>query len=103
MERTQKIEEALSVVWEEKEENSHDRDKIKNKILKKIGEDILDDLAKEGYVNLDNNSVKFTTKGEVAARDIMRRQRLAERLLVDVLALGRQEMTSSAWDPPHRL
>src|SRR3989338_1906739 len=103
MERTQKIEEALSVVWEEKESNSYDRETIKNKILKNLGEDILQELVKEGYITLDKESVKFTAKGEAAARDIMRRQRLAERILADVLELGRQEMTSSACELEHIL
>lgn len=101
MEREQKIEEVLSIIWEERENNNSDKDKIKGIILEKIQEDILKDLITEGHITIDNNSLKLTLKGEVAAKDIIRRQRLAERLLIDVLELGRKEMDSYACEFEH--
>jgi len=101
MERNQKIEEALSVIWEEREKNNSDEDRIKRIILEKIQEDILKDLITESYATADNNSVKFTAKGESASKDIIRRQRLAERLLIDVLELGRKETDSYACEFEH--
>lgn len=101
MERNQKIEEVLSIIWEEREKNSSDKEKIKKIILEKIQEDILKDLVTEGHITIDNNSVKFTAKGEAAAKDIIRRQRLAERLLIDVLELGRKETDSYACEFEH--
>jgi len=103
MDRVQKIEEALSVIWEEREHKSGGRQEIEKKIFEKVKEGILEDLIKERYVTADNNSVKFTPKGENVARDITRRQRLAERLLIDVLELGRGEMDSSACEFEHIL
>jgi DtxR family Mn-dependent transcriptional regulator len=101
MDKNQKIEEALSIIWEEREKDNYDKDRIKKIILEKIQEDILEDLIREGRITIDNNSVKFTVKGEAAAKDIIRRQRLAERLLIDVLELGRQEMDSYACEFEH--
>lgn len=101
MERNQKIEESLSIIWEEREKNNSDKEKIKKIILEKIQEDILKDLLTEGHITLDNNSVKFTAKGEASAKDVIRRQRLAERLLIDVLELGREEMDSYACEFEH--
>lgn len=103
MDKAQKVEEALSIIWEEREKKSCDKEEIRKKIIEKVQEDILEDLIKEGRVIVDNNSIKFTSKGEIIARDITRRQRLAERLLIDVLELGRGEMDSSACEFEHIL
>ncbi len=103
MERNERIEEALTIIWDEREKNIHDTDKIRREIIEKIGEDILDSLTKELYVVSEHGSVKFTEEGERIARDVTRRQRLAERLLIDVLELGRKEMDSTACEFEHIL
>ena len=103
MDRAQKIEEALSIIWEEREKKSYDRESIKEKVFGKVGEDILEDLVREGYIIADSDFVKIAPKGEVIARDITRRQRLAERLLTDVLELDRMAMDSSACEFEHIL
>jgi len=101
MDRIQKTEEALSIIWEEREKKSCDKEIIRKKTFEKIGEDILEDLTNEGHITADGDSVKLTPKGEVMARDITRRQRLAERLLTDVLELDRRIMDSSACEFEH--
>lgn len=103
MDRKQKIEEALSIVWEEKERKINSRDILRNRIRENAGGDILDDLAEEGYVRINGNFVEFTDSGETKAKDIIRRQRLAERLLLDVLEIDRREMDSSACEFEHIL
>ena len=103
MDRTQKTEEALSIIWEEREKKSCDTGTIRKKIFEKLGEDILEDLTKEGHITADGDSLKIMAKGEVIARDIIRRQRLAERLLTDVLELDRTAMDSSACEFEHIL
>jgi DtxR family transcriptional regulator, Mn-dependent transcriptional regulator len=103
MERTHKIEEALSIIWEEKEKKACGAEHVKSEIIRKAKEDLLDGLAKEGYIAVGKDSVDFTPKGEVIARDMIRRQRLAERLLIDVLEVGRGEMDSTACEFEHIL
>ena len=103
MEKKQKIEEALSIVWEEREKNISDKETLKNRIRDGAKEDILDELVKEGHVTVDKNYIKFTKSGETEAKDIVRRQRLAERLLIDVLEIDRREMDSSACEFEHIL
>ena len=45
-------------------------------------------MAKEGLVTImPNKEVELTVRGEVAAESIVRRHRLAERLVVDILGL----------------
>jgi DtxR family Mn-dependent transcriptional regulator len=103
MDRTQKIEEALSIIWEERENKLFNKDGIKKKISEKVNEDILEDLIKEGYVIVTDHSIELTSKGETIAKDIIRRQRLAERLLIDVFELGRGEIDSTACEFEHIL
>lgn len=103
MERTQKIEEALSIVWEEKEKKACVAEHIKDMIAQKVKEDLLNDLAKEGYISIEKSLVDLAPKGEAIARDMIRRQRLAERLLIDVLEVGRGEMDSTACEFEHIL
>jgi DtxR family transcriptional regulator, Mn-dependent transcriptional regulator len=103
MEHIQKIEEALSVVWEEREKGVSGAGALKTSIIDKVKEDMLDCLAREGYVAADKDTVIFTEIGETKAKDITRRQRLAERLLMDVLELSRKETDSSACEFEHIL
>jgi DtxR family Mn-dependent transcriptional regulator len=52
-------------------------------------------LIKGGYANLnEDHSIKLTTKGRGLATTVVRRHRLAERLLVDVIGLE--------WEKVHR-
>ncbi len=103
MEHIQKIEESLSVVWEEREKGVSGTGPLKASIIDKVKEDMLEDLAREGYVTLDKDIVNFTKIGEIKAKDIMRRQRLAERLLMDVLEIERKAIDSTACEFEHIL
>ena len=96
MDYNQKIEEALSIIWEEREKKITNKDAIIKIFLKSVNEDISQALLNESYVTIEKDIIKFTDKGESRARDIIRRQRLAERLLMDVLEVGRKEVDSSA-------
>jgi DtxR family Mn-dependent transcriptional regulator len=52
-------------------------------------------LIRSGYANLnDDHSIKLTSKGRGLATTVVRRHRLAERLLVDVIGLE--------WEKVHR-
>ena len=103
MEREQKIEEGLSIIWEEREKKVSDETTVRNRIYEKLKEDIFGDLVKEGYLTADGSLVRLTKPGEEKAKDIIRRQRLAERLLTDVLEIDRREMDSSACEFEHIL
>lgn len=98
-----KVQEALTVIWEEKEKGYSTIDEINKKIIEKTEDDIISQLEKSGYVTIENKIINFTSSGEKMAKDIIRRQRLAERLLVDVLDVGANEMNSSACELEHIL
>jgi DtxR family Mn-dependent transcriptional regulator len=103
MDYNQKIEEALSIIWEEREKKISGKEAIVKRFLESIHEDISQGLLGKGYIIIEKGSIRLSDKGESKARDIIRRRRLAERLLMDVLEVGRKEVDSSACAIEHIL
>lgn len=101
MERIHKIEESLSIIWEEREKGVSGKEEIGKSIIGKVGENMLEGLAQDGHIIFEGHVVRLTPRGESKAKDITRRQRLAERLLIDVLELPRKEMDSFACEFEH--
>jgi DtxR family transcriptional regulator, Mn-dependent transcriptional regulator len=65
--------------------------------------DDFDELARLGLVVFDGARVALTSEGEAQALAVIRRHRLAERLLHDVLELGHEEMETNACEFEHVL
>ncbi|MDH5542405.1 MAG: metal-dependent transcriptional regulator [Nitrospinota bacterium] len=63
----------------------------------------LDELQKEGVLILGGGKVELTEKGTGLAENIMRRHRLAEVLLTDVLGKAPDEIESAACEFEHIL
>lgn len=103
MDKIQKIEEGLSIIWEEKEKKISDSAVIRDIMIEKVKEDMIQDLVTGEYAVVDGSNIRFTSAGEAKARDVIRRQRLAERLLKDVLEVGRKEMDNQACAIEHIL
>ncbi|MBI5207483.1 MAG: metal-dependent transcriptional regulator [Candidatus Firestonebacteria bacterium] len=91
-----KIEEALEIIWKQKELNDDSIPKLQEELKKEIKENILDYLIQNNYIIKQGDKVKFTEQGEKIALNITRRHRLAERLLFDVLAVEKNEVESNA-------
>ncbi|MEE9466324.1 MAG: iron dependent repressor, metal binding and dimerization domain protein, partial [Candidatus Neomarinimicrobiota bacterium] len=53
-------------------------------------------MQKDGLVKIDKDKVDFTDVGLKRARDIIRRHRLAQRLLMDVLDVSEKEAEDMA-------
>ncbi len=78
----EKHEELLETVWiNTKEQNKATvpREDIGN------GNGVVDELLTAGYLHITDGQIGLTPKGEPLARNVIRRHRLAERLLADVL------------------
>ena len=66
---------------------------IQARIAERLGKsppsvsEMLDRLASDGYVDRAGRKITLTEKGEGVARSVIRKHRLAERLLVDVIGL----------------
>lgn len=101
MELEEKAEELLETLWirtEEKKEPSVPLDD-----LREVGKEPLEQLLGAGYVSLAEGKVSLTGKGRPPARNVVRRHRLAERLLADVLGSGESGMHEKACKFEHLL
>ncbi|MDP6924474.1 MAG: metal-dependent transcriptional regulator [Candidatus Scalindua sp.] len=96
------IEEILEYIWI-LEENS---DKTKSSLVSnKFGSDIADTylkvMAEQKLINLHNSVIDFTEPGRERAKLIIRRHRIAERLLNDVLEMRGDEFERGACQFEH--
>lgn len=98
------LEEILELIWTMEEENKKvNKDLLLKKINLPEAKDKLDILIQGGYVITTNTNVDLTKKGRANAQLIIRRHRLAERLLNDVLEVKEEAMDSNACKFEHFL
>ncbi len=96
---TDRAEEILERLWVELiEEKKQDVDVS---ILK--DDEIVKELVHTGYVKIKENRIRLADKGEEEARSCIRRHRLAERLLVDVLSFKKKLIHSTSCQFEHLL
>jgi DtxR family Mn-dependent transcriptional regulator len=81
-----RAEEILEALWIELLE--HKKETVDASILK--DNEGLKELLDTGHVEVKNNRLTFTSKGKEEAKNCVRRHRLAERLLTDVLDVKRK-------------
>ncbi len=102
-----RLEEILEAVFTEREEGREDAPSILGRAGAEHAPDArpddLRDLEREGLLRLDGGRVALTEAGERRARDVVRRHRLTERLIKDLLALGESAMESQACELEHIL
>ena len=85
MELAEKTEEILETLWirsEEKDEETLHLSELRG--MRKAVEQLL----KADYISMDGDLIRITDRGKPVARAVVRRHRLAERLLADVLGTG---------------
>ncbi|MFH1650672.1 MAG: metal-dependent transcriptional regulator [Chloroflexota bacterium] len=101
MELDEKAEELLENIWIGTRE--HNRENMpRAEIPTEIAEP-LEKLTATGYLAVTDGKVGLTPRGEPAARNVIRRHRLAERLLADVLDTGGPTMHEKACKFEHLL
>ncbi len=81
----EKAEEILETLWTRTEEGKEDY-----RSLDDLGgmKKPIEQLLKAGYISISDDRVRLTSKGRPEATNVVRRHRLAERLLADVLGIG---------------
>ncbi len=85
MELKEKAEELLEMLWVHAEEKKGDYLSLDNLGgMKKP----IEQLLKAGYISISGDRVRLTSNGQPEATNVVRRHRLAERLLADVLGIG---------------
>jgi len=101
MELEEKAEEALETLWMGTEELG--KESFSPGELEGVAEAVIDQLVAGGYVARSDVQVRLTDKGRSEGRRVVRRHRLAERLLIDVLHTGEDLMDERACKFEHLL
>ena len=83
MELKEQAEEILETLWIRTEEEKEDSLTLDD--LGVVDKRSVKQLLNAGYISISDNRVMLTTKGRPEATNVVRRHRLAERLLTDVL------------------
>jgi DtxR family Mn-dependent transcriptional regulator len=98
MDNQRAIDEILEFVWAEKEDG---RSSIKELLcideIKRTGgdEELLQDMERARLIQTHGDEITLTSAGEHQAEQIIRRHRLAERLLTDILDVRDEETLES--------
>jgi DtxR family Mn-dependent transcriptional regulator len=95
--------EILECVWKMREKGSNKYKDIIDSVPEGDTADVIRKMEKADFVSLSGDEIKLTEKGEVRARDLTRRHRLAERLFHDVLEVGMEESEETACELEHFL
>ena len=98
----QVTEEALELIWTLREEEIDSLEEVNKELTKKVGRQI-NQLAEMGLVEVVDGKIVLTSVGEKQAKDVIRRHRLAERLMVDVLNMDVGEIEETACEFEHIL
>jgi len=101
--RRKRLEELLEGIWTLREAGSCTTGELKAQTGEAQTEELLEELRGMGMVVLRGEQVELTPEGERRAREIVRRHRLAERLLSDVLELSDPLAESHACEFEHLL
>lgn len=107
------IEESLEYIWTLREQNDELVQTFINGINLRCNfsqiagelspESALKELENEGYIEIENNKIKFQKKGEEIGKKIIRRHRLTERLLKDILQMTIDEIEEPACRLEHTI
>jgi DtxR family Mn-dependent transcriptional regulator len=99
--------EVIETIWTYEEKGRCTVENVKKEHERASGyivdDEILSELEKSGIVKISGAEIGLTAEGKVQARPIIRRHRLAERLLADVLGMTFEEMEESACEYEHTL
>ena len=100
-ELTEAAEEVLAAMWLAREEGTEEP--IPLSALSPRSDQVVGELSEAGLVELHDGRASFTPNGERQAASVIRRERLAERLLADVLNVGDAVATEAACKFEHIL
>lgn len=100
---SREIEEVLEAVWTAEEAGDQSFDKVARRCHVPLDEGMIRELERMGYLGFRDGKSILTERGRNRAAEIIRRHRLAERLLADVLNMGVDETEASACEFEHAL
>jgi DtxR family Mn-dependent transcriptional regulator len=95
------VEEVLEALWTCGERKEHGVEALKRSCHIVVDESLLQALQRDNLVAYDGDMILLTSQGSKQAAQVVRRHRLAERLLVDVLNIPIQEAEKGACEFEH--
>jgi len=87
-------EEVLERVWVMEEEGKRSLEEVLER--ENVPRSLLDEMVQAGLLRIDGEELYFTPKGRDVAATIIRRHRLAERLMHDVLDMKKGQIETDA-------
>ncbi|MFQ5863333.1 MAG: metal-dependent transcriptional regulator [Candidatus Brocadiales bacterium] len=101
----QYVDEILEHIWTHEEEfqGRVDKNMVAQWIDPEAVETVLADMERKGLVRVYDSFIVLSASGRKGAEQVIRRHRLAERLLKDVLEVGHEAMDSTACEFEHFL
>jgi len=96
-----KAEEILEAIWTAEEKGKRSQEQVQEEAQFDLDEFLLEELRGGGLITRDKDGLRLTSQGREKAQHIVRRHRLAERLLNDVLGMKADETESNACEFEH--
>ncbi|HWR98946.1 MAG TPA: metal-dependent transcriptional regulator [Candidatus Methanoperedens sp.] len=101
--RSHSLEEALEGIWSARERGRERLAEIQGVTKVALVPELIAALTGQGLVRAEGERLLLTEAGEEAARQVIRRHRLAERLLHDILHMAVEATEESACEFEHML
>ncbi len=98
-----RVEELLELIWTEREAGEVKKSTLLAKLEDADAAGVLHELKRRGLVKTENDKVELLPAGNDLAAQVIRRHRLAEVLLSQVLELGERATESTACQFEHML
>ncbi|TAN43137.1 MAG: DtxR family transcriptional regulator [Nitrospirae bacterium] len=99
----ERLDEALELIWVLDEEGHREHDRFIRSSDDPDNTLLLKTLIDDGFILVENGTVRLTPKGQVRAKGLIRRQRLAERLFTDVFEMPVNAVLDDACKMEHIL
>jgi DtxR family Mn-dependent transcriptional regulator len=93
--------ELLEAVWACREAGRRELSCVLETAHAEADRHAVEEMTRMGLLQLDREQVSFTYQGEEAARRIIRRHRLAERLFADILGMNMEQIEKAACNFEH--
>ncbi|MBN2321773.1 MAG: metal-dependent transcriptional regulator [Acidobacteria bacterium] len=101
---TEEIQEVLEAVWTLEEQGSATVDKVVRSAETTVSDELLGRLESEGLLSVNSSGrIRLLPEGRQIAEKIIRRHRLAERLICDVLGYQVEDSEAAACEYEHVL
>lgn len=96
-----RIDEALELIWILREEGESYIEDVRKRSEDPNVSQVLYIVESEGLVSTDNGRISFNQQGEKRAENVIRRHRLAERLLSEVFEIEEKQVEDHACELEH--